>query len=101
MGTVAGEAVSVFITGWVAATMATEVWTVPPSLPSALVLRLAVVLHRGRSRQPLPSLTLSVDEQRVSLYFPAGWLAEHPLTHADLLTESRYLKKAAFRLEFN
>ena len=66
-----------------------------------VLLRLAVVLHRGRSRQPLPPLTLNVDEQRVSLYFPAGWLAEHPLTHADLLTESRYLKKAAFRLEFN
>ncbi len=65
-----------------------------------VLLRLAVVLHRGRSRQPLPPLSLEVNARRVALRFPAGWLDEHPLTRADLEAEARYLKKAGFRLEF-
>jgi exopolyphosphatase/guanosine-5'-triphosphate,3'-diphosphate pyrophosphatase len=65
-----------------------------------VLLRLAVVLHRGRSRQTLPPLKLSVNAQRVSLRFPSGWLDEHPLTRADLETEARYLKKSRFRLSF-
>ena len=66
-----------------------------------VLLRLAVVLHRGRSRQPLPLLKLNVNAQRITLRFPSGWLDEHPLTRADLETEARYLKKARFRLEFS
>jgi exopolyphosphatase/guanosine-5'-triphosphate,3'-diphosphate pyrophosphatase len=65
-----------------------------------VLLRLAVVLHRGRSRQPLPPLSLEVNARRVALRFPSGWLDEHPLTRADLEAEARYLKKAGFRLEF-
>jgi exopolyphosphatase/guanosine-5'-triphosphate,3'-diphosphate pyrophosphatase len=40
-----------------------------------------------------------VNQQRLELRFPAGWLDEHPLTRADLEAEARYLKKAGFRLE--
>ncbi len=65
-----------------------------------VLLRLAVVLHRGRHRQPLPLLTLRVHQQRLDLRFPTGWLDEHPLTRADLEMEARYLRKAGFRLEF-
>ena len=71
-----------------------------PTRRLCVLLRLAVVLHRGRSRQPLPPLALSVSSQRVDLQFPAGWLDEHPLTRADLETEARYLRKAGFRLEY-
>ncbi len=70
-----------------------------PARRLGVLLRLAVVLHRGRSRQPLPPLTLAVNQQRLELRFPAGWLDEHPLTQADLEAEARYLKKAGFRLE--
>ncbi len=66
----------------------------------AVLLRLAVVLHRGRHRQPLPPLTLRVHQQRLELRFPTGWLDEHPLTRADLEMEARYLRKAGFKLEF-
>lgn len=67
-----------------------------------VLLRLAVVLHRGRSRQPLPELHLVVNGGRLSLGFPPGWLDEHPLTRADLETEAAYLKKKArFRLNFS
>jgi exopolyphosphatase/guanosine-5'-triphosphate,3'-diphosphate pyrophosphatase len=65
-----------------------------------VLLRLAVVLHRGRSRQALPTLNLRVDRQRLELCFPEGWLDANPLTRADLTSEARYLKKAGFRLEF-
>lgn len=65
-----------------------------------VLLRLAVVLHRSRSRQPLPPLELGVSQRRLDLRFPAGWLDDHPLTQADLTAEARYLKKAGFRLAF-
>ncbi len=65
-----------------------------------VLLRLAVVLNRARTRQPLPALTLAVSQQRMELRFPAGWLDEHPLTRADLEGEARFLRKAGFRLEF-
>ncbi|MFO1423210.1 MAG: Ppx/GppA phosphatase family protein [Candidatus Competibacteraceae bacterium] len=71
-----------------------------PARRLCVLLRLAVVLHRGRSRQPLPPLTLVANRQRLDLRFPPGWLEEHPLTRADLEAEARYLKKAGLRLEF-
>lgn len=71
-----------------------------PARRLCVLLRLAVVLHRGRHRQPLPSLISRVHQQRLDLRFPAGWLDEHPLTRADLEMEARYLRKAGFRLEF-
>ena len=71
-----------------------------PARRLCVLLRLAVVLHRGRGRQPLPLLGLCLNSQRVELRFPAGWLDEHPLTRADLELEAAYLKKARFRLEF-
>ncbi|MCP5195544.1 MAG: Ppx/GppA family phosphatase [Gammaproteobacteria bacterium] len=65
-----------------------------------VLLRLAVVLHRSRSRHILPMLNLQVDQRRLELRFLDGWLDAHPLTRADLNTEGRYLRKAGFRLEF-
>jgi exopolyphosphatase/guanosine-5'-triphosphate,3'-diphosphate pyrophosphatase len=59
---------------------------------------LAVVLHRGRSNEPLPAISLRVERQRMYLSFPPDWLDEHPLTHADLQMEARLLCKAGFEL---
>lgn len=63
-----------------------------------LLLRLACVLHRARSRQPLPALHLQPGERELRLGFPAGWLDEHPLTRADLAAEADYLATARCRL---
>lgn len=71
-----------------------------PAARLCVLLRLAVVLHRGRSRQPLPPVTLSVRRQRLALGFAAGWLDAHPLTRADLQAEANYLRKTGFRLDF-
>ena len=71
-----------------------------PARRLCVLLRLAVVLHRGRSNEPLPPINLRADRQRVHLTFPEGWLAEHPLTRADLQIEARLLRRAGFELRF-
>jgi exopolyphosphatase/guanosine-5'-triphosphate,3'-diphosphate pyrophosphatase len=57
-----------------------------------VLLRLAVVLHRGRARHDLPSLRLDADGDEVTLCFPANWLDAHPLTRLDLEAERGYLR---------
>ncbi|QKT02943.1 Ppx/GppA family phosphatase [Ectothiorhodospiraceae bacterium 2226] len=58
----------------------------------AVLLRLAVVLHRGRNPEPIPTPSLGVDGDRLLLDFPPGWLDQHPLTRADLAQEAQYLR---------
>jgi exopolyphosphatase/guanosine-5'-triphosphate,3'-diphosphate pyrophosphatase len=67
-------------------------------LRSALLLRLAVLLHRSHEREPLPVLGLSVGNAVMTLALPAAWLDAHPLTRADLETEQEYLDDIGFRL---
>ncbi len=76
-----------------------ESWQKPLS-HLAIILRLAVLLHRGRSDNPPPEVTLAVDQQNLELTFTENWLAEHTLTQADLEQEAAYLEKAGFRLKF-
>ncbi|HZE43877.1 MAG TPA: Ppx/GppA phosphatase family protein [Steroidobacteraceae bacterium] len=63
-----------------------------------VLLRLAVLLHRGRSPQPLPAVSLSVKSRNITLELPQRWIKEHPLTLEDLEQERAYLKDAGFRL---
>lgn len=65
-----------------------------------VLLRLAVLLHRGRSDAALPQFTLSVSDKGLRLQFPSGWLARHPLTRADLEHEAEYLQAAKIRLHY-
>jgi len=69
-----------------------------PARRLALLLRLAALLNRSRSDQAPPTLGLAVAGDIVQLRFPDGWLDAHPLTHADLDEERRYLKRAGFTL---
>jgi exopolyphosphatase/guanosine-5'-triphosphate,3'-diphosphate pyrophosphatase len=66
-----------------------------------VLLRLAVLLHRGRSPQPLPEVRLQVKGRSVNLELPQGWMKEHPLTLEDLEQERGYLKDAGFRLNLS
>ena len=52
-----------------------------------VLLRLAVLLHRGRSGVALPNIELTARGGTLELRFPARWLKEHPLTVADLQLE--------------
>jgi exopolyphosphatase/guanosine-5'-triphosphate,3'-diphosphate pyrophosphatase len=63
-----------------------------------VLLRLAVLLHRGRSPQPLPEVRLVVKSRNITLELPQRWIKEHPLTLEDLEQERAYLKEAGFRL---
>jgi exopolyphosphatase/guanosine-5'-triphosphate,3'-diphosphate pyrophosphatase len=63
-----------------------------------VLLRLAVLLHRGRSPQPLPEVHLSVKGRSMTLELPPRWMKEHPLTLEDMEQERSYLKEAGFRL---
>jgi exopolyphosphatase/guanosine-5'-triphosphate,3'-diphosphate pyrophosphatase len=65
-----------------------------------VLLRLAVLLNRGRSKAPLPEIKLAARIRMLELKFPARWLDDHPLTRADLEQESDLLKAVGFRLKF-
>ena len=65
---------------------------------SALVLRLVIVLHRSRTDAALPDIVLQAEDGVLQLRFPEGWLADHPLTAADLRQEASYLKAAGITL---
>jgi exopolyphosphatase/guanosine-5'-triphosphate,3'-diphosphate pyrophosphatase len=75
---------------------------VPPWDRSALyvmvLLRLAVLLHRGRSPAALPQIELRATARSLEVDFPAGWLKDHPLTSADLQQETEYLRVSGLRL---
>ncbi|MDN3518616.1 Ppx/GppA phosphatase family protein [Aquisalimonas lutea] len=70
-----------------------RVWRLVP------LLRLAVILHRSRLEEQAPALTLTADGARLTLAFPEGWLATHPLTAADLEAEAQALARVGFTLE--
>jgi exopolyphosphatase/guanosine-5'-triphosphate,3'-diphosphate pyrophosphatase len=63
-----------------------------------LLLRLAVLLHRGRSSVALPDIRLTPRTDALEMRFPSGWLDDHPLTVADLQSEIENLKTVNFRL---
>ena len=75
---------------------------VPPwdhtALRLIVLLRLAVLLHRGRSPTALPNIELAATPNSLVLRFPGRWLKEHPLTTADLHQEIDYLKSHGFRM---
>jgi exopolyphosphatase/guanosine-5'-triphosphate,3'-diphosphate pyrophosphatase len=63
-----------------------------------VLLRLAVLLHRGRSESGLPQIELTARGRTVELKFPGRWLRDHPLTTADLQQEIDHLKPHGLRL---
>jgi exopolyphosphatase / guanosine-5'-triphosphate,3'-diphosphate pyrophosphatase len=63
-----------------------------------VLLRLAVLLHRGRSSTALPPIELNATPRSLEVRFPARWLKEHPMTSADLQQEVDYLRASGFRL---
>jgi exopolyphosphatase/guanosine-5'-triphosphate,3'-diphosphate pyrophosphatase len=64
----------------------------------AMLLRIAVVLHRNRLSRPLPHIAIGTHGKRVSLGFPNNWLVDHPLTQLDLAQEARYLASISIEL---
>lgn len=69
-------------------------------LRMCIILRLSVLLHRGRSHAAKPVMRMSVIKRHISLSFPNGWLAKHPLTAAELEVEARRLKSVKYELDY-
>lgn len=66
-----------------------------------ILLRLSVVLHRRRSETGLPDIGIKIEDDKIRLRFPKGWLEAHQLTTADLEQEVIYLKAANYKLKIN
>lgn len=64
-----------------------------------VLLRLAVLLHRGRSAVALPKIGLQARGRSLEISFPRGWTDDHPLTATDLENEVENLKSSGFRLK--
>lgn len=69
------------------------------ALRLAVLLRLAVRLHRSRRLLVPPTPTLEEIRGRLRLCFPSGWLSANPLTGADLELERVALSGVGFALE--
>jgi exopolyphosphatase / guanosine-5'-triphosphate,3'-diphosphate pyrophosphatase len=63
-----------------------------------VLLRLSVLLHRGRSPETLQPIELTARARTLEIRFPYHWLREHPLTAADLQQEIDYLRPQGLRL---
>ncbi len=67
----------------------------------SVLLRLAARLNRSRADAPLPTLAVRARTDRLELGLPGEWLAEHPLTRADLEDEAGLLARVDFELRLN
>lgn len=65
----------------------------PALVQVAILLRIAVIFHRGRKKNGLPKLGLKISAKKIRLSLPSLWLEQNPLTAADLDAEARYLQE--------
>jgi exopolyphosphatase/guanosine-5'-triphosphate,3'-diphosphate pyrophosphatase len=65
-----------------------------------VLLRLAVLLHRGRASGGKPSIRAQVSNNGIRVTFPDDWLSHHPLTRVELATEAELLAGAGFSLDY-
>jgi len=71
-----------------------------PITQLSIILRLAFILNRSRSSNPLSDFTCHAEGKQLKIHFPENWLDENPLTHADLEQEAIWLAKAGFELSY-
>lgn len=67
----------------------------------AALLRVAVLLHRSRAGLSHLPFSATARRKTLCLRFEPGWLASHPLTHADLKAERAALPGCGLKLEFS
>ena len=66
-------------------------------LKLCVLLRVAFCLNRGRGATSLTPFSVAAGDRALELRFAEGWLAEQPLTSADLAAESAALLAAGIR----
>ncbi len=67
-------------------------------LTLAVLLRIAVVLHRGRQDVDRADVHVEAGQGWLRLEFPGKWLSKHSLTEADLAREKTCLKASGVEL---
>jgi exopolyphosphatase/guanosine-5'-triphosphate,3'-diphosphate pyrophosphatase len=67
----------------------------------AVLLRLAVRLHRSRDSRPLPPVKLAAHKGGLVVELPEGWLDKNPLTRTDLEAECDRLSPLGMELQVN
>lgn len=67
----------------------------------AILLRLAIIFHRGRIEKGLPAISLKADGKKMKLSLSEKWINGHPLTQADLETEQRHLADIGYELDLS
>lgn len=70
------------------------------SLPLCVLLRLAVLLNRGRGLDSIPRIEADFERQSVELGFEDGWLDKHPLTRSDLDEEREVMQSVGVSLRY-
>ena len=71
-----------------------------PGLRLCVLLRLAVLLHRGRTDEQVPDVAMKADGTKIRLTFPKRWLEQHSLTRADLQKEAMFVEAAGLSLDY-
>jgi exopolyphosphatase / guanosine-5'-triphosphate,3'-diphosphate pyrophosphatase len=65
----------------------------------AIILRLAVIFHRGRKAEKIPAIKIKANNQKIKLSFSSKWKHQHPLTFADLESEMRHLQDVGYEFD--
>ncbi|MFN7551669.1 MAG: exopolyphosphatase, partial [Pseudomonadota bacterium] len=65
----------------------------------AVLLRLAALLHRARTPEPLPDIAVKAGERSLRVALPRQWLDAHTLTRADLDQERTQLAALNLKLQ--
>lgn len=68
---------------------------------TCILVRLAVLLNRGRGIDDVPKVDLKANGSHIDLRLPEGWLAVHPLTRSDLEKEVLFMKQAGYVLSID
>ena len=74
-----------------------EAWR-EPALRLLMLLRLAVLLNRSRKSLEHADMKIHVTDDSLSLSFDPQWLADNPLTLADLEREREFLEQVGYDL---
>ncbi len=64
---------------------------IPQAKKLLTLLRLAIVLCRRRTNDPLPDCVVNVTEKAIQLTVPNTWLSQHPLIADELQQEAHHL----------
>ena len=69
-----------------------------PALRLLMLLRLAVLLNRSRKSARHADMKIHVTDDNLSISFDPQWLADNPLTLADLERERDFLRQVGYDL---